>query len=134
MPAIRSGWPGWSCSAEFSWIDLASRSDLVLWMVVASLDPAFARIGIVQPTRHARAASQRESPAAIAVLKARNDKRIHTAYTHRFLKTNLIGDVRTASRIMRLRFSDSATNSNASHPSRRSRGGERRTRKIQDST
>jgi hypothetical protein len=63
MPAIRSGWPDWSCSAEFSWIDLASRSDLVLWMVVASLDPAFARIGIVQPTRHAKAASQRESPA-----------------------------------------------------------------------
>jgi len=70
MPAIRSGWPGWSCSAEFSRIDVVSWRDLVLWIVVAWIDPAFAMIGIVQPTRHAKAASQRESPAATAILKA----------------------------------------------------------------
>ncbi len=58
MFAIRSGWPGWPCSAEFSQIE------------AASIDPEFARIGIVQPTRHAKAASQRESPAATTVLKA----------------------------------------------------------------
>ena len=53
MPAIRSGWP---CPDELWWIE------------VAPAKPKFAKLGSVQPIRHAKAAIQRESPAASAAL------------------------------------------------------------------
>ena len=66
MSAIRSGSLR---SAEFSRIGVVPRIEAAL-IEAAVIDPEFARIGIVQPTRHAKAASQRESPAATAILKA----------------------------------------------------------------
>ena len=53
MFAIRSGW---LCSAEFSRIE------------DALIKPEFAKLGSVQPMRHAKAAIQREIPAATAAL------------------------------------------------------------------
>jgi hypothetical protein len=44
------------CPAEFGWIEDALTK------------PKFAKLGSVQPTRHAKAAIQRDIPAAIAAL------------------------------------------------------------------
>lgn len=53
MFAIRSGW---LCSAEF------------LWIAEALIKSEVAKLGRVQPMRHAKAAIQREIPVAIAAL------------------------------------------------------------------
>jgi len=53
MSAIKSGW---LCAAEFCWMEGALAK------------PKFAKFGRVQPMTHAKAAIQRDIPAATAAL------------------------------------------------------------------
>jgi len=76
MSAIKSGR---LCPAEFWWIE----GGLV--------KPKFAKLGNVQPMRHANAAIQTDIPAATAALNVRG-KRIASAYTPAFPKTICFGN------------------------------------------
>jgi hypothetical protein len=74
MSAIKSGW---LCTAEFCWIEDALAK------------PKFAKLGSVQPMRHARAAIQRDIPAATADPNVRCGKRITYSLYRSILQDNL---------------------------------------------